>query len=209
MRSLAQPAFPDDDGRADPALATALEQHTQHPDPAAVLAALSRARLLVPVVALRGADPDEADGGADKEADMSAVLMQGRDGRRALLAFSSLQHLTRWDKHARPAPVSTADAARAAAAEDAAAILLDVAGPVSFVVSGDDLAVVRLGDAGDLTVSRSEHRPGEPLARPCPRGVRHRGGLPERQLERLETVTQWCRVVVAEMRHAGGHQAGE
>jgi hypothetical protein len=145
MRSLAQPAFPDDDGRADPALAAALEQHTQHPDPAAVLAALSRARLLVPVVALRGADPDKADGGADKEADMSAVLMQGRDGRRALLAFSSLQHLTRWDKHARPAPVSTADAARAAAAEDAAAILLDVAGPVSFVVSGDDLVELAAG----------------------------------------------------------------
>jgi hypothetical protein len=56
-----------------------------------------------------------------------------------------LQHLTRWDKHARPAPVSTADAARAAAAEDAAAILLDVAGPVSFVVSGDDLVELAAG----------------------------------------------------------------
>jgi hypothetical protein len=148
MRSLAQPAFPDDDGRADPALATALEQHAQEPAPAAVLAALSRSRLLVPVVAVRGGDGDgdgRTAGGADKEADMSAVLMQGRDGRRALLAFSSLERLTRWDPHARPVPVPMADAARAAVTERAAAVLVDVAGPVSFVVSGDDLAELAAG----------------------------------------------------------------
>ncbi len=146
MRSLAQPAFPDDDGRANPALAAALEQHARQPGAAAVLSALSRSRLLVPVVAVRGGDGDtRAEGGADKEADMSAVLMQGRDGRRALLAFSSLEHLTRWDAHARPVPVTTADAARATVSEDAAALLLDVAGPVAFAVSGDDLAELAAG----------------------------------------------------------------
>lgn len=144
MRPLAQPAFPDDDGRADPALAAALEQHAQQPAPAVVLAALSRSRLLVPVVAVLGKD-GRAEGGADKEADMSAVLMQGRDGRRALLAFSSLEPLTRWDPHARPVPVPVADAARAAIAEHAAAILVDVAGPVSFVVSGEDLTELAAG----------------------------------------------------------------
>ncbi len=146
MRSLAQPAFPDDDGRADAALAAALEQHAQQPAPAAVLAALSRSRLLVPVVAVRGSDGDtRVAGGADKEADMSAVLMQGRDGRRALLAFSSLERLARWNPHARPVPVPMADAARAAVAEHAAAVLVDVAGPVSFVVSGDDLSELAAG----------------------------------------------------------------
>jgi len=144
MRSLARPAFPDDDGRVDPALAFALEQHARQPSSAAVLSALSRSRLLVPVVAVRGGDGD-TKGGADKEADMSAVLMQGRDGRRALLAFSSLEHLTRWDPNARPVPVTTADAAMAAASEDAAALLVDVAGPVTFVVSGDDLAELAAG----------------------------------------------------------------
>jgi len=148
MRPLAQPAFPDDDGRSCPAVAAALDQHAREPAPAAVLAALSRSRLLVPVVAVRGAEghgEKSVTGGADKGADMSAVLMQGRDGRRALLAFSSLAHLTRWDPQARPVPVPVADAARAAVAEQAAAVVVDVAGPVSFVVSGDDLAELAAG----------------------------------------------------------------
>lgn len=145
MRSLAQPAFPNDDGRADPALDAALEQHAQQPAPAAVLAVLSRSRLLVPVVAVRDDGHAAVATGADKEADMSAVLMQGRDGRRALLAFSSLERLTRWDPHARPVPVPMADAARAAIAEHATAVLVDVAGPVSFVVSGDDLTELASG----------------------------------------------------------------
>jgi hypothetical protein len=38
-----------------------------------------------------------------------------------------------------------ADAARAAVAEQAAAVVVDVAGPVSFVVSGDDLAELAAG----------------------------------------------------------------
>lgn len=155
MPSLAQPAFPDDDGRADPALAAALERHAGQPGAAAVLSALSRSRLLVPVVAVR---PDDGD----KEADMSAVLMQGRDGRRALLAFSSLDNLIRWDPDARPVPVTTADAARAAVSEDAAALLLDVAGPVAFVVSGDDLA--------ELAAGRLLVRAGESYAWAAPSG---------------------------------------
>lgn len=144
MPALAQPAFPDDRGDADPALAAALQRHGQQPDPAWVLAALCRTRVLVPVVAV-GPDDGSPELGPTKEADMSAVLMQGRDGRRALLAFSSLQHLTRWDAAARPVPVATADAARAAVAEGAAALLVDVAGPVPFVASGDDLAQLAAG----------------------------------------------------------------
>ena len=103
--------------------------------------------MLVPVVAVGGGEEDVASPavGLAKEADMSAVLMQGRDGRRALLAFSSLQHLTRWDAEARPVPVAAAEAARAAISEGAAALLLDVAGPVPFVLSGDDLAQLAAG----------------------------------------------------------------
>lgn len=154
MRTLARPAFPDDDGRADEALAAALERHGLARAPAAVLTALCRARLLVPVVAVGtavGAAAGTAvergaDGLAhDKEADISAVLMRGRDGRQALLAFSSLERLTGWDAAARPVAVAAADAARAAVAEEAAAVLVDVAGPVPFAVVGDDLRELAAG----------------------------------------------------------------
>jgi type III secretion system (T3SS) SseB-like protein len=91
-----------------------------------VLVALSRSRLLVPVVAT----PGEVGRGAD----IAAVLMQGRDGRRGLLAFTGLTALQAWNHEARPVPVTTADAARSAIGKQAAALVVDVAGPAMFVV---------------------------------------------------------------------------
>lgn len=146
VRSLAQPAFPDDDGRADEALEAALAQHGQSQARPSVLTALCRARLLVPVVAVTTAVDRGASGlDRDKQADMSAVLLRGRDGRRALLAFSSLDRLTQWDAAARPVAVTAAEAARAAVAEGASAVLVDVAGPTPFVVTGDDLEQLAAG----------------------------------------------------------------
>ena len=55
----------------------------------ATLAVLQDTRVLVPVVAVLGEVELDAQGLAhDKSSDMAAVLMQGRDGRTALLAFS-------------------------------------------------------------------------------------------------------------------------
>lgn len=128
--SLAQPAFPDDDGTADPRLSAALEAYGEDQSVAAVVAAASGARLIVPIVALVG----DAPAAGDKEADMAAVLMTGADGRTALLAFSSLATMQRWDANARPVPVPAQQAARAAVDEGATAILLDLAGPVFVVI---------------------------------------------------------------------------
>ena len=69
----------------------------------------------------------------DKSSDMAAVLMRGADGRTALLAFTGLEAMRRWDPDARPVPVSAQVAARAALQDGAAALLIDVAGPVRFV----------------------------------------------------------------------------
>jgi hypothetical protein len=107
---------------------------------AATLAVLQRARLLVPVVAVLGEVTQDEDGLAhDKTSDMAAVLMRGHDGRTALLAFTATESLGRWDAGARPVPVTAAAAAEAALAEGADALVVDVAGPVTFVVEGDDL----------------------------------------------------------------------
>lgn len=123
--SLAEPAFPDDDGLVYPELAAALG------DEAAVAAVLPDVRVFVPVVALLG---DQATDGSDKEADMAAVLMTGADGRQALLTFSSVDAMKTWNADARPVPVWGRDAARAALDEGASALLVDLGNPGFTVV---------------------------------------------------------------------------
>ncbi len=106
-RLLAGAGHPDDTGEPDPALAAALTAYAADParEPE-VLAALAEARLLVPVVAALGESETGADGLVrDKSADMATVLMRGADGRTALLAFTGLDALHRWDPEARPVPV--------------------------------------------------------------------------------------------------------
>ncbi|MCD9152984.1 SseB family protein [Aeromicrobium duanguangcaii] len=127
-RSLASPAFPDDDGSTDPTLDLT--------DDTTVLATLGTARVFVPVVAVLG---EQATDGSDKNSDMAAVLMTGADGRTALLAFSSIETMTRWNPNSRPVPVYGRDAARSAIAEGASALLLDLAQPSFSVVETEDL----------------------------------------------------------------------
>ncbi|TCC17338.1 SseB family protein [Kribbella speibonae] len=151
-RRLAFTGFDNDDGAADPALARALADG----DEGAVLAALTKARLLVPVVAMLGeVEYDENGLAHDKTSDMAVVLLQGQDGRNALLAFSGTESLARWDPAARPMPQHAQLVATAAVQEGAAAIVLDIAGPAAGVIETDDvrrlaagLQVVRLEDGG-------------------------------------------------------------
>lgn len=139
--------FPDDRGDDDPRLRAALDAHAAARSPQerralvpACLAALQAARLLVPVVAVLGEAEIGADGLArDKSSDMAAVLLTGRDGRTALLAFTHTAAMQAWDPDSRPVPVRAQLAAQAAIQEGAAALLLDVAGPARLVVEGVDL----------------------------------------------------------------------
>lgn len=117
VRSLAAPAFPDDDGQVHPALAGVLG------DDVAVGAVFAEVRVFVPIVAVLG---ERATDGSDKSADMAAVFMTGADGRKALLTFSSVAALEDWNPAARPVPVWGRDAAQAARDEGAAALLLDL-----------------------------------------------------------------------------------
>lgn len=146
-RRLLGPAFPDDTGAAPPLLARALAAFDADPDRYVdVLAALGGSRLLVPVVAVLGeVEVDDAGLARDKTSDMATVLIEGADGRLALLAFSSTDSLARWNPEGRPVPVDTLTAARSALQEGAAALLLDVAGPTTVVVEGDDLRALASG----------------------------------------------------------------
>jgi hypothetical protein len=76
---------------------------------------------------------------------MAAVLMTGADGRRALLAFSSVAAMAAWNGDARPVPVWGRDAARAVLTEDATAMLLDLASPTFTVVETADVKHLAAG----------------------------------------------------------------
>jgi hypothetical protein len=148
MRSIPDPGFAGDDGSVPPEVAAALAAYAESPDSShsATLAVLQHARLLVPVVAVLGeVEHDEHGLAHDKTSDMATVLMTGRDGRKALLAFTGREAMERWDPEARPVPVTAARAAEAARQDGADAIVVDVAGPTLFVVESDDLELLASG----------------------------------------------------------------
>lgn len=148
MRSLPDPGYAGDDGSAPSALVEALRAYDADPDGRhdATLALIQDARLLVPVVALLGeVEYDDQGLARDKTSDMATVLITGRDGRTALLAFTSSQTLQRWNPEARPVPVSAARAAEAAVQDGATAIVVDIAGPVLFAVTTEELSELAAG----------------------------------------------------------------
>jgi len=157
VRTIPDPGFAGDDGAVPPAVATALAGYAaDHGRHAPTLAVLQHARLLVPVVAVLGeVGLDEQGLAHDKTSDMATVLMKGRDGRTALLAFTGGEPMRRWDPQARPVPVTFTTAAQAARQDGAAAIVLDVAGPTRFVVEGDDL--VQLAEGATLVEVSGRH----------------------------------------------------
>ena len=133
------PAGSDDIGGADPAVAVALSEYDRTGAAGSVLVALSRSRVLIPVTAV-------ADGPSSGDsAQLATVLSTGRDGRRALLAFTCLATLARCQPTARPVPQPMRQAARAALREGAAALVVDIAGPVPLTIQGDDLQQLAAG----------------------------------------------------------------
>lgn len=148
---IPEPEFAGDTGEQDAALADVLARRADggaaYGD---VLATLTGTRVLVPVVAVADeaavdADGPAADGAHDKTSDMAAVLMEGRDGRMALLAFTGTTPMRAWDPGARPVPVTARVAALSAVQDGADALVLDIAGPTRFVVEGEDLRALAAG----------------------------------------------------------------
>jgi hypothetical protein len=145
-KNIPDPGFSGDDGTADPRLAAALTRHAEQPSADTeqeLLAALVGARLMVPIMAVLG----EAETGADglkheKSSDMAVPTVRTPDGRRGLPAFTSLDALARWRADARPAPVPAAQAVRAAWSEQADALLIDLAGPAFYELSGAAMRAV-------------------------------------------------------------------
>ena len=154
-RTIPDPEFAEDDGSADPALAAALAAFADDKNRyLEVFPALQRSRLLVPVLAVPGdVEVDGAGRTREQSSDMATVLVTGRDGRQALVGFTSLESLTAWRADARPVPVLAPLVARSALEGGAAALLIDLAGPTMYIVEGDMLEALAAGwalaDTGD------------------------------------------------------------
>ncbi|MGP3999737.1 SseB family protein [Streptomyces sp. 8N706] len=147
LKNIPDSGFSDDDGSADPRLAAALAAYAD--DRAAepqVLSALPGARLLVPVVAVLGETETGPDGlRREKTSDMAVPTLKGPGGRRALPAFTSSESLARWDPEARPVAVPLHRTLQAAAHEQADTIVLDLAGPVPYQLTGPALLALAEG----------------------------------------------------------------
>lgn len=147
LKSIPTPGFSDDDGSANAELTAALEAYaTGTASDTDVVAALHEARLLVPVVAILGEAETGPDGlRREKSSDMAVPTIQAPDGRRALPAFTSIDALARWRPDARPVAVPLRQALQALAHEKADTLLIDLAGPVTYELTG---AALRAAAAG-------------------------------------------------------------
>jgi hypothetical protein len=146
--------FRDDDGSADPRAAAALAafaagEGSEHD----ALTALACSRLLVPVVASLSDDAGQhgvrqhgvrQHATGEKGSEMSLPTLVGRDGRRAVPAFTCLEALARWRPDARPVP-ALASLVWPAAIADACAVVVDIAGPVPLAIEGARLAALADG----------------------------------------------------------------
>lgn len=140
MSNIEPSGFAPDNGGADTDVEAALAAYAGGGSAYAVLMVLATARLLIPVVARVGEIERGPDGLLrDKSADVAVVLFERPDGKRALLAFTSVAAMSSWNPDARPRPMSMADAARAALEEGADALLLDIEGPVRFAIEVSEL----------------------------------------------------------------------
>ncbi|MEY9213015.1 SseB family protein [Thermobifida halotolerans] len=130
--------FRDDDGSVDPRVREKLDAYARgRVGDRQVLEALRRARLLVPVVARPVKTAQDADGRTfDQRSEVAMPVLIGKDGRRGVLAFTSVDTVKRWREDARPIPVSTQEACRAAFEDNADAVVVDVAGPVTYAIQG-------------------------------------------------------------------------
>lgn len=122
-RRLTGAGFGGDVGEADVDLVAALDDPQ---DETALMHAVAKARLLIPIVAAASGTDDSGGPMAEKSTDMAAVTLISPDGQRALPVFSSLATLSAWNPSARPSPVTSSRAAQAAVSERCDVMLLDL-----------------------------------------------------------------------------------
>ncbi len=143
-RHLAQPStrFLGDDGSPDPLVRGALAAVTDQVSYSRAVVALCASRLLMPIVA-SGDETGEHD--PERRAEMAAVTLSDQ-GTSYLLAFTGVDAMRAWKADARPVLCHLDELAASVAPAGATELLLDMAGPTSFVLAGELLAAIAEGN---------------------------------------------------------------
>ncbi len=134
--------FQGDTGLADVRLRELLGDPETYAAQRELVDRLVAGRLLIPVVA--NLDEKDADG-ADKHSHMATVTITDPQGHKALVCFTGVDSVALWRPDARPIPVAGVEAAQAALQEDCDALLIDIAGPARYALSGTGLWALAAG----------------------------------------------------------------
>jgi hypothetical protein len=143
-RELHENNFSNDDGSADAALIEAITKfQTGQAKNEEVVAAFSKARLLIPLLADLGeSEVGEHGHIIDKSAELSIVTVGTPDDQNGLPVFSSVEAMKIWNPTARPVPSDAIRVAIAAATEGNTRIILDAEGPTEFAIRRPAIAAI-------------------------------------------------------------------
>lgn len=127
-KNIPTPTFAGDDGLADPAVLAALGIGVNSTDSYAAANAIRGARVFVPVMSVPKSQAEMGEGHCgERTSQMAVVSITSTDGRRGLLAFSSVAAMSAWSPDARPLAALGASVAASALADGAAAVIMDAA----------------------------------------------------------------------------------
>ena len=135
-RELEENRFAGDDGSAPKEFLTAISGFRSGDlGQAEVVDALRVSRLLVPLLAKLGESEIGANGlKVDKSAELSIVTVKAPDDQDALVVFSSVAAMQRWNPSARPVPTDAVRVCLAAASQLSTRVVIDPGSETEFVI---------------------------------------------------------------------------
>lgn len=135
-RELEENRFAGDDGSAPEEFLNAIAGfRTGVKSQADVVDAIRSSRLLVPLLAKLG-ESEIGDNGlkVDKSAELSIVTVKAPDDQEALVVFSSVAAMQRWNPTARPVPTDAIRVCLAAASQLSTRVVIDPGSETQFVI---------------------------------------------------------------------------
>ena len=215
-RELEENRFAGDDGSAPKEFVTAISGFRSGDlGQADVVDALRVSRLLVPLLAQLGESEIGANGlKIDKSAELSIVTVKAPDDQDALVVFSSVAAMQRWNPSARPVPTDAIRVCLAAASQLSTRVVIDPGSETQFVIRRPAIAriaqslywqpaelnpavqkVVAESVANEQAVSEFELRSSDPEARLAGAELEvaiklYRGSSPNEVRELLERVSK-------------------
>lgn len=143
-RSFEQNSFSDDDGKAPAKLSSVMAAfRSGAADIEQVVDQVRISRLLVPLIATLGESEIGSHGKkVDKSAELSIVTVKSPDDQESLVAFSSVDAMSRWNPSARPVPTDAIRLCLAAASQMSTRVVIDPGSDTEFVIRRPAIAKI-------------------------------------------------------------------